>query len=194
MANGGNDIEHTDKLLRKFGMPMGPFRLIDEVGADVCQHVADDLLNRLDTNFPNSNLLRRMIENKELGKKTGKGFYAYKNGKSNGVRKIPRNNSLKVVCENDQEIVDRLILIMINEAVRCLEEGVVESPEDVDFGMIMGTGWAPFRGGPIRYLDSIGATEIVNKLKALSKRNSYFEPCEMLKEYAKNNKKFYEEN
>ena len=121
-----------------------PFRLIDEVGADVCQHAADDLLNRLDTNFPNSNLLRRMIENKELGKKTGKGFYAYKNGKSNGVREIPRNDSLKVVCENDQEIVDRLILIMINEAVRCLEEGVVESPEDVDFGMIMGTGWVRF--------------------------------------------------
>lgn len=194
LANGGLDVAYVDKLLRKFGMPMGPFRLIDEVGADVCQHVADDLLNRLDTKFPNSNLLRRMIENKELGKKTGKGFYAYKNGKSNGVREIPRNDSLKVVCENDQEIVDRLILIMINEAVRCLEEGVVESPEDVDFGMIMGTGWAPFRGGPIRYLDSIGATEIVNKLNALAKRNSYFEPCEMLKEYAQNNKKFYEEN
>ena len=85
LANGGLDVAYVDKLLRKFGMPMGPFRLIDEVGADVCQHAADDLLNRLDTNFPNSNLLRRMIENKELGKKTGKGFYAYKNGKSNGV-------------------------------------------------------------------------------------------------------------
>ena len=139
LANGGNDIEHTDKLLRKFGMPMGPFRLIDEVGADVCQHAADDLLNRLDTKFPNSSLLRRMIEEGNLGKKSGQGFYKYSKGKSNGACDVPRNSTFRLQCENE-EIVDRLILVMINEAVRCLEEEVVASPKDVDFGMIMGTG------------------------------------------------------
>ena len=192
LANGGNDVEHTDKLLRKFGMPMGPFRLIDEVGADVCQHVADDLLNRLDTKFPNSNLLRRMIEEGNLGKKSGQGFYKYSKGKSNGACDVPRNSTFRLQCENE-EIVDRLILIMINEAVRCLEEEVVSSPKDVDFGMIMGTGWAPFRGGPIRYLDSVGSKKIAERLQELAKKDAYFTPCDMLLEYAKTNKKFYEE-
>ena len=154
LANHGVSIEHTDKLLRKFGMPMGPFRLIDEVGGDVCQHVADDLLNRLETKFPNSNLLRRMIEEGNLGKKSGQGFYKYSNGKSKGVCDVPVNDNFSNECENE-EIVDRLILIMVNEAIRCLQENVVESPKDVDFGMIMGTGWAPFRGGPISYLSLI---------------------------------------
>ena len=192
LANGGNDIEHTDKLLRKFGMPMGPFRLIDEVGGDVCQHVADDLLNRLDTKFPNSNLLRRMIEEGNLGKKSGQGFYKYSKGKSNGACDVPRNSAFRLQCENE-EIVDRLILVMINEAVRCLEEEVVASPKDVDFGMIMGTGWAPFRGGPIRYLDSVGSKKIAERLQELAKKDAYFTPCDMLLEYAKTNKKFYED-
>ena len=192
LANGGNDVEHTDKLLRKFGMPMGPFRLIDEVGGDVCQHVADDLLNRLDTKFPNSSLLRRMIEEGNLGKKSGQGFYKYIKGKSNGACDVPRNSTFRLQCENE-EIVDRLILIMINEAVRCLEEEVVASPKDVDFGMIMGTGWAPFRGGPIRYLDSIGSKKIAERLQELAKKDAYFAPCDMLLEYAKTNKKFYED-
>ena len=192
LANGGNDIEHTDKLLRKFGMPMGPFRLIDEVGGDVCQHVADDLLNRLDTKFPNSSLLRRMIEEGNLGKKSGQGFYKYSKGKSNGACDVPRNSTFRLQCENE-EIVDRLILVMINEAVRCLEEEVVSSPKDVDFGMIMGTGWAPFRGGPIRYLDSVGSNKIAERLQELAKKDAYFAPCDMLLEYAKTNKKFYED-
>ena len=193
LANHGINIEHTDKLLRKFGMPMGPFRLIDEVGGDVCQHVADDLLNRLETKFPNSNLLRRMIEEGNLGKKTGQGFYKYNKGKSNGVCDVPVNDNFNINCENE-EIVDRLILIMVNEAVRCLQEKVVESPKDVDFGMIMGTGWAPFRGGPISYCDNLGADEVVKKLNKLATKSKYFEPCEMLIEYANKNKKFYGEN
>ena len=193
LANHGVNIEHTDKLLRKFGMPMGPFRLIDEVGGDVCQHVADDLLNRLETKFPNSNLLRRMIEEGNLGKKTGQGFYKYNKGKSNGVCDVPVNDNFNINCENE-EIVDRLILIMVNEAVRCLQEKVVESPKDVDFGMIMGTGWAPFRGGPISYCDNLGADEVVKKLNKLATKSKYFEPCELLIEYANKNKKFYGEN
>ena len=192
LANHGVSIEHTDKLLRKFGMPMGPFRLIDEVGGDVCQHVADDLLNRLETKFPNSNLLRRMIEEGNLGKKTGQGFYKYSNGKSKGVCDVPVNNNFNTDCENE-EIVDRLILIMVNEAIRCLQEKVVESPKDVDFGMIMGTGWAPFRGGPISYCDNEGARNVVERLQELAKKDKYFEPCELLIEHANKNKKFYGE-
>ena len=194
LANGDIEIERVDKLLRKFGMPMGPFRLIDEVGGDVCQHVADDLLNRLDTKFPNSNLLRRMIEEGNLGKKTGRGFYKYSKGKSSGVSsKIPTTSNINLIA-TDEQVVDRLVLIMVNEAVRCLEEGVVDSPKDVDFGMIMGTGWAPFRGGPISYCDNEGAKNVVTRLQELAKKDKYFAPCDMLLEYAENDKKFYEEN
>jgi 3-hydroxyacyl-CoA dehydrogenase/enoyl-CoA hydratase/3-hydroxybutyryl-CoA epimerase len=82
---------------------------------------------------------------------------------------------------------------MVNEAVRCLQEEIVASPRDIDFGMIMGTGWAPFRGGPMRYLDSEGALNIFNRLKELEKKSKYFKPCVLLSEYSNNDKKFYEE-
>ena len=197
MASCGADVERVDKLLRKFGMPMGPFRLIDEVGGDVCQHVADDLLNRLETNFPKSEFLKLMIDNKDVGKKSGRGFYKYSNGKSTGVSSKLPTSAIQSAYINqeyaDEEIVDRLILIMVNEAVRCLQEEVVNSPKDVDFGMIMGTGWAPFRGGPISYLDNLGALKVVQKLNELAKKNKYFTPCDMLIEYAEKNKKFYGE-
>ena len=192
LSSIGIEVDRVDKLLRDFGMPMGPFRLIDEVGGDVCQHVADDLLARLDTKFPNSNALRKMIENGDFGKKTGKGFYIYKNGRSNGVNgKYKRE--LNQLPFSDEVIIDRLVLIMVNEAVRCLQEEIVGSPRDIDFGMIMGTGWAPFRGGPMRYLDSEGALNIFNRLKELEKKSKYFKPCELLSEYSNNDKKFYEE-
>jgi 3-hydroxyacyl-CoA dehydrogenase/enoyl-CoA hydratase/3-hydroxybutyryl-CoA epimerase len=168
--------------------------LIDEVGGDVCQHVADDLLNRLDTKFPNSNLLRKMIEEGNLGKKTDRGFYKYSKGKSSGVSgEIPTTSNINLIL-TDEQIVDRLVLIMVNEAVRCLQENVVESPKDVDFGMIMGTGWAPFRGGPISYCDNEGARNVVERLQELAKKDKYYAPCDMLLEYAENDKKFYEEN
>ena len=192
LASCSVDIERVDKLLRKFGMPMGPFRLIDEVGGDVCQHVADDLLNRLSTKFPNSNTLRDLIDEGNLGKKSGRGFYKYSSGKSSGANSNIPTGTLNVTY-TDEEIVDRLILIMVNEAVRCLEEGVVKSPKDVDFGMIMGTGWAPFRGGPISYCDNEGAKNVVERLQKLTKNDKYFAPCDMLLEYAKKDKKFYEE-
>ena len=192
LSSIGIEVDRVDKLLRDFGMPMGPFRLIDEVGGDVCQHVADDLLARLDTKFPNSNALRKMIENGDFGKKTGKGFYVYKNGRSNGVN-AKYKRELKQLPFSDEEIIDRLVLIMVNEAVRCLQEEIVGSPRDIDFGMIMGTGWAPFRGGPMRYLDSEGALNIFNRLKGLEKKHKYFKPCELLSEYSNNDKKFYEE-
>jgi 3-hydroxyacyl-CoA dehydrogenase / enoyl-CoA hydratase / 3-hydroxybutyryl-CoA epimerase len=192
LASVGVEVERVDKLLRDFGMPMGPFRLIDEVGGDVCQHVADDLLARLDTKFPNSNRLRQMIENGDFGKKTGRGFYIYKNGRSSGVNENYKSELMQLPI-SDEGIVDRLVLIMVNEAVRCLQEEIVASPRDIDFGMIMGTGWAPFRGGPMRYLDSEGALNIFNRLKELEKKSKYFKPCELLSEYSNNDKKFYEE-
>ena len=122
----------------------------------------------------------------------------FKDGKARYELNDDHNHLIDIKSGNiieftDEEIVDRLILIMVNEAVRCLEEEVVNSPKDVDFGMIMGTGWAPFRGGPISYLDNVGAVKVVQKLNELAKKSKYFTPCDMLIEYAEKNKKFYGE-
>lgn len=182
----GVDVAHVDKLLRKFGMPMGPFRLMDEVGIDVCSHVANDLINRLHTPFPQSLAIEQMLQQGEIGKKSNKGFYNYVKGRSTTARTKGRQ------LHDDQQMTDRLILIMINEAVRCLQESVVSSPADVDFGMIMGTGWAPFRGGPLTYLDTRGAKDVVDNLEQFAVTDTYFTPCELLVSLAQKQKKIYE--
>ncbi|MET0262224.1 MAG: 3-hydroxyacyl-CoA dehydrogenase NAD-binding domain-containing protein, partial [Rariglobus sp.] len=161
-----------DKSMLDFGMPMGPLRLADEVGIDVALHVAKDLEQRLPHAAPLDDTLARMLTQKWLGKKSGTGFYVHEKGATHAkpnphldllrTSSAPRNSS-------PETLQDRLVLIMINEAARCLDEGVVTSPEDVDFGMILGTGWAPFRGGPLRYADTLGASAVVSKLDALAR-------------------------
>jgi len=138
------DMTAIDNAMVKFGMPMGPFRLMDEIGLDVCYHVARDLEQRLDIQSDGISHLVSRIGQKELGKKTSKGFYTYKNGKA--VRKKSNQN----VSSAAMTLVDT----MIDESQKIVAEGVVESSDMLDFAMIMGTGWAPFRGGPLYYDES----------------------------------------
>jgi len=139
----GGDMVTIDKEMVKWGMPMGPFRLMDEIGLDVCKHVADDLSTRL--GFESPGVLEEKIRKGNLGKKTGEGFYRYKKGKS--IKKKPR----KVKLDEKMKYIDRLVSSMVEEAVKVLSERIVESADDIDFAMIMGTGFAPFRGGPLNY-------------------------------------------
>lgn len=184
----------VDRVMLDFGMPMGPLRLADEVGLDVAQHVAKDLERRLPKGVPINDTLEKMVAKGWLGKKSGRGFYLHA-----GKRDQPVPDSELAFLQADKRpaipaatIQDRLVLIMINEAARVLAEGVVDSPEDVDFGMIMGTGWAPFRGGPLRYADSLGAKEIVRRLEILGREVApHFSPCQRLKEMAWENRTFY---
>ena len=146
------DVERIDKLMVKFGMPMGPFRLLDEIGLDVAVHVASDLADRLDDfNMPGN--FDTIMVNKEFGKKTGAGFYTYNKGK-----RVEVNNNLVSQLQlsiekeyTDEKIVNELAQVMVDEANKCLYEGIVDSSDILDFAMIMGTGWAPFRGGPIQF-------------------------------------------
>ncbi len=193
----GVAAEEIDRLLLDFGMPMGPLRLCDEVGLDVAQHVAKDLEQRLPQPVPITDTLERMIEKKWLGKKSGRGFYLH-DAKKKGehAKPNPEVSSLQKagvgLTQDAATRLDRLILIQINEAARVLEEGVVEAPEDVDFGMILGTGWAPFRGGPLRYADKLGAVEIVRRLDHLAtKAAPYFTPCQRLRDMAHEERGFY---
>ena len=190
----GNAADKIDRLMLDFGMPMGPLRLADEVGLDVAQHVAKDLERRLPSAVPINDTLEKLVAKGWLGKKSGRGFYVYDGNKE---RPAPAADVSFLQARtprpgNDAERRDRLVLIMINEAARVLAERVVESPEDVDFGMIMGTGWAPFRGGPLRYSDSLGAAEVVRRLEALARDVApYFAPCDYLRDLAAGGLGFY---
>jgi 3-hydroxyacyl-CoA dehydrogenase / enoyl-CoA hydratase / 3-hydroxybutyryl-CoA epimerase len=193
MFQEGYPAERIDRIMLDFGMPMGPLRLADEVGLDVATHVATDLAQRLSHLPPVNDVLPRMIEKRWLGRKSGKGFYDYQiKGKETLNPHMNEFQALQAPQVDDAELRDRLVLLMVNEAARCLEEGVVTAPEDVDFGMIMGTGWAPFRGGPLNYADSTGLPAVVARLQELQRRvGNYFAPCTLLAEKAARAERFY---
>jgi 3-hydroxyacyl-CoA dehydrogenase/enoyl-CoA hydratase/3-hydroxybutyryl-CoA epimerase len=141
-----------DKAMTQFGMPMGPITLADAVGLDVCLSVANYLGKYYDTKIPEK--LTELVNNKKLGRKSGEGFYKYdKNGKQVKTEAPQYDKPL-------QEISDRLVLRMLNEAFACLREGVVTDGDLLDAGMVYGTGFAPFRGGPIHYAKSQGIQEL----------------------------------
>jgi 3-hydroxyacyl-CoA dehydrogenase/enoyl-CoA hydratase/3-hydroxybutyryl-CoA epimerase len=183
----GTPVTTIDRLMLEFGMPMGPMRLTDEVGLDVAQHVAKDLERRLRSAVPINDTLEQMIAKGWLGKKSGRGFYVHAGRKDRAVPSTELGflQATQPRPSDDVTRRDRLVLIMINEAARLLDEGVVASPEDVDFGMIMGTGWAPFRGGPLRYADALGTAEVVRRLDQLARDIApRFEPCDYLRDLA----------
>jgi 3-hydroxyacyl-CoA dehydrogenase/enoyl-CoA hydratase/3-hydroxybutyryl-CoA epimerase len=195
LFEAGASTGDIDEAMLEFGMPMGPLRLIDEVGVDVAQHVAGELEARFSGRMPPPRVLAQMLKAGLLGRKTERGFYLYHT-------KTPEPNSgLSLFQEKDwaksfgrEELQQRMVLLMVNEAARCLEEEIVTEPSDVDFAMIMGTGFAPFRGGPLRYADGLGGARVVGKMKRLADSGArYFEPCALLQALAAEGKKFYPE-
>jgi 3-hydroxyacyl-CoA dehydrogenase/enoyl-CoA hydratase/3-hydroxybutyryl-CoA epimerase len=220
LMNEGYNIQQVDVLVKNFGMPMGPYRLLDEVGADVALHSADTLKvlgNRFQLQESNNTFpLGSLVAAGYLGKKTGAGIYDYKQKKdalSSVLDKAKNlisstkpdinldglNTKLLQVYPNykgrrtpGSDIMDRMVLIMINEAVMILQEGIATSPEDVDIGMIFGTGFCPFRGGLLSYADQRGLKIVVKKLQEL--QNTYgdrFAPCELLLRMAQNDERFF---
>jgi 3-hydroxyacyl-CoA dehydrogenase/enoyl-CoA hydratase/3-hydroxybutyryl-CoA epimerase len=134
-----------------------------------------------------------MIANGWLGRKSGKGFYEHGAGGGEKVKaQLGDLQPDEPTTVNEGDLRDRLILSMVNEAARTLEEKVVDSPEDVDFGMIMGTGWAPFRGGPLRFADHLGIATVVSRLNNLRDRVAQeFAPCSLLADMANRGASFY---
>ncbi len=152
LVKEGVPMTAIDKAMTDFGMPMGPVTLADTVGLDVCYSVAKYLGSYYHTTIPQQ--LTDLVEQKKLGKKTGEGFYKYdKNGKQITPNKVAYDKPL-------DDISNRLVLTMLNEAFACLREGVVEDADLLDAGMIFGTGFAPFRGGPMNYAKSQGINEL----------------------------------
>jgi 3-hydroxyacyl-CoA dehydrogenase/enoyl-CoA hydratase/3-hydroxybutyryl-CoA epimerase len=154
-----------DAAARKFGMPMGPIELADQVGLDICLDVGDMLRSKFgDALPPTPAWLRDKVTKGELGRKTGKGFYVWKDGKPD------RGPALPQAERPTDEMIDRLILPMSNVCVACLREGIVDNADVVDGAMIFGTGYAPFRGGPLNYARTRGVENVVQALRALAQR------------------------
>lgn len=190
----GAGISSIDKIMTDFGMPMGPLTLSDEVGLDVGTKVLHILQEGLGERFQPAGIFEKIHEKGLLGKKSGKGFYLHKKKKRIPNPEIEELQTGKEVPpSSDQEWRDRMILIMVNEAARCLEEGIVDEASAVDVGMIMGTGFPPFRGGLLRYADSVGIGSIVDRLKLFQEKtgSDRFEPCQYLLDLKKNQKQFY---
>lgn len=150
-----------DKAATDYGMPMGPIELADTVGLDICLHVAKNLAQNMNIEVPDS--LQKMVDSGMLGKKSGKGFYTFKNGKP--VKDKPDREYTPPV-----DIQDRLILRMLNEATACLREKVVDSTDLGDAGIVFGTGFAPFRGGPFHYIEYRGTAQLLKMLEHLQQR------------------------
>lgn len=163
LAESGISLPAIDRAAEDFGMPMGPVELVDSVGIDIALHVSEVLGAAFDRPIPAR--LEEMVEKKQLGRKSGRGFYSWENGK---VVKPDTPEEEKSGLPDDLQ--DRLMLPMVNEAVACLSEGVVADADLLDAGIIFGTGFAPFRGGPLQYARERGTADVLRALRQLQQK------------------------
>jgi 3-hydroxyacyl-CoA dehydrogenase/enoyl-CoA hydratase/3-hydroxybutyryl-CoA epimerase len=183
-----------DRAMVQFGFPVGPITLLDEVGLDVAQHAGEVLQTAFGERLAPPAALAALVKDGRLGRKAEKGFFVYTKGKKGGVDEaiypllgVQPNGGIP-----SAEIVQRLTCAMLNEAARAVGEGVVRSPRDGDIGAIFGFGFPPFRGGPLRYLDDLGADRVYADLQRLAERlGARFAPCEVIVEQARARTRFY---
>jgi len=197
LLEAGAATTDIDDAMLEFGMPMGPLRLLDEVGIDVALRVAQTLSGVYRDRIALPQILHRMVQSNLLGRKTGSGFYLHPKGKD--PRPNPAIEQSPFVTDHSLslrtphfDLCTRMVFLMLNEAARCLEEEIVREPAEVDFAMIMGTGFAPFRGGPLRHADNLGSTKLAGDLERLVQLGfTEFQPCALLCSMAAAGKTFY---
>ncbi|MBI5397694.1 MAG: enoyl-CoA hydratase/isomerase family protein [Verrucomicrobia bacterium] len=194
LFEAGARVADVDEAMLDFGMPMGPLRLIDEVGVDIAADVAATLAEKFSDRLRVPELLAKLIADGALGRKSGRGFYVHaRGGKTTANEATNRFRSGNAAAELSRaDLQRRLALLLVNEAARCVEEGIASGPADVDFAMVMGTGFAPFRGGPLRFAESSGLNNVVNDLTRLAATRPQYAPCELLRRLAAKGKGFYE--
>lgn len=191
----GVSVDAIDKAALNFGMPMGPLRLMDEIGLDVAVKVGKIMHEGLGERMKPSELSKKLIETGLLGKKSNEGFYKYSDENNEGVVNNKLSEYLPAVSVDMDEVTIqmRLFLPMINEAAQVLEDGIVETANDVDLGLIFGIGFPPFRGGPLRYADNEGADRIVTAIERFGTEVSgqRYQVCKFLKNIAEKSGRFY---
>ncbi len=200
----GAQPKQVDELMLDFGMPMGPFRLLDEVGLDIAEHASESLHQAYGERMIPCTGLEPMRSPDRLGRKTGKGFYVFPKERKARESVAPDladyQSGSSARRLSDEQIVDRLVLSMVNEASRCLEEDVVAGAKELDLATVFGTGFAPFHGGLLHYADKLGATEVVARLEGIAASedvaarpggSAKFEPAALLRENARRNLGFF---
>src|SRR5438067_888043 len=217
LFENGVNAQEIDEALLEWGMRMGPLRLIDEIGVDITVDIANTLEKVYGKRDRAPKILREMQSAKMLGRKSGGGFYKYE-GKSQtpnaeiekwrGANSVipsevegSRDESLKVTRRDPStalrpgrdDVANRLMFLLVKESAHCLEERVIASPEDADYGMILGAGFPAWRGGPLRFAESFGIKKLVEEMEKLARTNEKYVPCTLLREHAQNGTKFYEE-
>ena len=192
----GTPIEAIDRTMTRFGFPVGPFSLLDEVGLDVAGKGGGVMHKAFGERLAPAEAIGRMLADQRLGRKNGKGFHRYQDGKKVGVdaqvyRLLSITPSDRI---SPQTIEQRLVYAMLNEAAMAAGEGVVRSPRDGDIGAIFGIGFPPFRGGPLRMIDDLGAPQVVSTLRALeSEFGPRFAPAASLLAMAEQGGRFYDD-
>ena len=201
LLQDGADFQRVDKVMEKFGWPMGPAYLLDVVGIDTAVHaqavMAEGFPERMALSFKTA--IDVMFEHKRYGQKTGSGFYRYETDKKGKPVKLadesvgPLLDSLgrESQSPSDQEIVDRMMVCMCLETVRCLEDGIVESPIEADMGLILGLGFPAFRGGALRYIDAMGVAEFCKLADSFASLGAMYAPTKKLLAMADAGQRFY---
>ena len=202
LLKDGADFQQIDKVMEKFGWPMGPAYLMDVVGIDTGVHgaevMAEGFPDRMKPDFKGS--IETLYEAKRLGQKNDVGFYKYELDKKGKKAKTVDATAYDVIAPvvtgekrefDPQEIIDRMMLALCNETVRCLEDNIVATPHEADMAMIMGIGFPAFRGGPCRYIDQTGVAEYVALCNTYAHLGKAYEAPQLLRDMAENNKKFY---
>ncbi|MFH0270467.1 fatty acid oxidation complex subunit alpha FadJ [Vibrio jasicida] len=186
-------IEQLDNALLDFGFPVGPITLLDEVGVDIGAKIMPILVNELGERFKGPDVFETLLNDGRKGRKSGKGFYTYKGKKKEVDKSVYKLLNLTPESKlSDNDIALRCVLPMLNEAVRCLDDGIIRSPRDGDIGAIFGIGFPPFLGGPFRYMDQFGLKELVEKMNEFaSKYGDRYAPCDGLLTRAGEGRNFY---
>jgi 3-hydroxyacyl-CoA dehydrogenase/enoyl-CoA hydratase/3-hydroxybutyryl-CoA epimerase len=195
MAGEGVSIGTIDETMKKWGMPMGPFELLDEIGLDIAAHVLQSLGAHMDPPLAASPSVGAALKRGWLGKKSGKGFYVY-DGKKKSAKPALNHEMAALIAAGkpamtvpDEQIHWRLVLPMVNEAAKLLDEGVADSADTVDLATVLGLGFAPFRGGLARFADSVGSDKVLAHLEELAARHGpRFAPAAALKPIAADKK------
>ena len=210
LLDQGAAIDAIDNAMLDFGFPVGPITLVDEVGLDVASKAGKIMYESFGDRFAPPASMQAVVGAGRYGRKAKKGFYLYdEEGKKGEVDQsvysllAPGARETKSTSGNQSEtrsqisaaeIQQRTVLPMLNEAARCLAENVIRSPRDGDVGAVFGFGFPPFRGGPFRYMDTIGIADLVKRLEDLNDRfPGRFEPAEVLVSMARRGERFYPE-
>lgn len=195
----GEPVEHIDNALVKFGFPVGPIQLLDEVGIDTGTKIIPVLETAFGERFsPPANIIDAILKDDRKGRKNNRGFYLYETKRRKSKKRAdPAIYPLLAVASprarlSAQQVAERCVMMMLNEAARCFDEQIVRSARDGDIGAVFGIGFPPFLGGPFRYMDSLGAGEVAAILQRLTAQyGPRFSPCDTLLRMAEQGATFW---